>query len=340
MQPRDVRRRPQSARVRPAKDQPAQAGREFEPKADLAAPGTARHLPRSRRRRFAEVIEHLARCNVADHRGSGGENRRDRADPLGVFPRSGPQPDRSVELRELLSSPWRPKTDSRWTAAARAAASATDVATAPLFVHCCHCRWCQRETGTAFALNALIEADRVERAVGQPERVLTPSNSGQGQTIVRCPQCRIARMEPLRRRRDRVQLRARRHARRPRSIAAGHPYLHVVEAAVGVLAGGRAGRGRVLRSRCALARASLERRRVLLAALAATPETRRPPASLRLRRRRASAEPDGRYAGTNRADCIAQLYDSCTYAALARRMQRRARYNCIIYAIELSHAIQ
>jgi hypothetical protein len=26
----------------------------------------------------------------------------------------------------------------------------------PLFVHCCHCRWCQRETGTAFALNALI----------------------------------------------------------------------------------------------------------------------------------------------------------------------------------------
>ena len=31
----------------------------------------------------------------------------------------------------------------------------------PLFVHCCHCRWCQRETGTAFALNALIEAERV-----------------------------------------------------------------------------------------------------------------------------------------------------------------------------------
>jgi hypothetical protein len=30
----------------------------------------------------------------------------------------------------------------------------------PLFVHCCHCTWCQRETGTAFALNAMIEADR------------------------------------------------------------------------------------------------------------------------------------------------------------------------------------
>jgi Glutathione-dependent formaldehyde-activating enzyme len=25
----------------------------------------------------------------------------------------------------------------------------------------CHCRWCQRETGTAHALNALYEADRV-----------------------------------------------------------------------------------------------------------------------------------------------------------------------------------
>jgi hypothetical protein len=31
---------------------------------------------------------------------------------------------------------------------------------APLFVHCCHCRWCQRESGASFALNAMIEADR------------------------------------------------------------------------------------------------------------------------------------------------------------------------------------
>ena len=63
---------------------------------------------------------------------------------------------------------------------------------APLFVHCCHCRWCQRETGTAFALNALIETDRVAVLSDRPEPVLTPSNSGKGQTIVRCPQCRIA----------------------------------------------------------------------------------------------------------------------------------------------------
>lgn len=62
----------------------------------------------------------------------------------------------------------------------------------PLFVHCCHCRWCQRETGTAFALNAMIEADRIEPLAGEPEVVTTPSNSGKGQKIARCGQCRIA----------------------------------------------------------------------------------------------------------------------------------------------------
>jgi hypothetical protein len=62
----------------------------------------------------------------------------------------------------------------------------------PLFVHCCHCRWCQRETGASFALNALIEADRVVLLTGEPELVDTPSNSGKGQKFFRCPQCRIA----------------------------------------------------------------------------------------------------------------------------------------------------
>jgi len=62
----------------------------------------------------------------------------------------------------------------------------------PLFVHCCHCRWCQRETGTAFALNAMIEAERVQLLHGDPERVKTPSNSGKGQFISRCPTCRLA----------------------------------------------------------------------------------------------------------------------------------------------------
>ena len=62
----------------------------------------------------------------------------------------------------------------------------------PLFVHCCHCRWCQRETGTAFALNAMIESDRVALLHGEVEIVDTPSNSGKGQKIARCPTCRIA----------------------------------------------------------------------------------------------------------------------------------------------------
>jgi len=62
----------------------------------------------------------------------------------------------------------------------------------PMLVHCCHCRWCQRETGTAFALNALIESDRVTMLAGDPERVNTPSNSGKGQVIARCSTCRIA----------------------------------------------------------------------------------------------------------------------------------------------------
>lgn len=62
----------------------------------------------------------------------------------------------------------------------------------PLFVHCCHCRWCQRETGSAFVLNAMIEADRVALLSGRPEMVLTPSASGRGQKIWRCPSCRVA----------------------------------------------------------------------------------------------------------------------------------------------------
>ena len=62
----------------------------------------------------------------------------------------------------------------------------------PLFVHCCHCRWCQRESGASFALNAMIESDRVVLLAGEPELVLTPSDSGKGQKIARCPVCRIA----------------------------------------------------------------------------------------------------------------------------------------------------
>ena len=62
----------------------------------------------------------------------------------------------------------------------------------PLFVHCCHCSWCQRETGSAFALNAMIEADRVQMLQGEVEVIETPTQSGKGQRISRCPTCKIA----------------------------------------------------------------------------------------------------------------------------------------------------
>jgi hypothetical protein len=62
----------------------------------------------------------------------------------------------------------------------------------PLFVHCCHCRWCQRESGAAFALNAVIESVHVKELGGEPELVATPSASGAGQDIARCPKCRVA----------------------------------------------------------------------------------------------------------------------------------------------------
>ena len=62
----------------------------------------------------------------------------------------------------------------------------------PMVVHCCHCRSCQRESGTAFALNAVIEADRVELLGEAPERIETPSDSGKGQAVLRCPRCKVA----------------------------------------------------------------------------------------------------------------------------------------------------
>jgi hypothetical protein len=62
----------------------------------------------------------------------------------------------------------------------------------PMIVHACHCTWCQRETGTAHALNAIYEAERVEHLAAEPEVIVTPSASGRGQRIARCPICRIA----------------------------------------------------------------------------------------------------------------------------------------------------
>ena len=61
----------------------------------------------------------------------------------------------------------------------------------PLFVHCCHCLNCQRQTGSAFVINLLIETDRVELLAGDPQPVDVPRGSKK-QRIWRCPTCQIA----------------------------------------------------------------------------------------------------------------------------------------------------
>ena len=61
-----------------------------------------------------------------------------------------------------------------------------------MIVHCCHCSWCQRETGSAFVVNAVIERDRLEVTAGEPRYATNPSASGNGQEIARCPACLVA----------------------------------------------------------------------------------------------------------------------------------------------------
>jgi hypothetical protein len=62
----------------------------------------------------------------------------------------------------------------------------------PLFINCCHCLNCQRQTGSAFVINLLIEADRVEILAGAPQPVDVPREDGTAQRIFRCPSCQIA----------------------------------------------------------------------------------------------------------------------------------------------------
>ncbi len=62
----------------------------------------------------------------------------------------------------------------------------------PMFVHCCHCLDCQRQTGSAFAINALIETDRIEMLAGEPVPISMPTDSGRPHDIYRCPTCEIA----------------------------------------------------------------------------------------------------------------------------------------------------
>jgi hypothetical protein len=66
------------------------------------------------------------------------------------------------------------------------------LASEPMFIHCCHCLNCQRQTGSAFVINLLIEADRVEILAGTPQRVDAPRDDGSAQRIFRCPVCQVA----------------------------------------------------------------------------------------------------------------------------------------------------
>jgi hypothetical protein len=66
------------------------------------------------------------------------------------------------------------------------------LASEPLFIHCCHCLNCQRQTGSAFVINLLIEADRVELLAGDPRPVDVPRDDGSKQRIYRCPTCQVA----------------------------------------------------------------------------------------------------------------------------------------------------
>jgi hypothetical protein len=66
------------------------------------------------------------------------------------------------------------------------------LASEPLFVNCCHCLNCQRQTGGAFVINLLVETDRVEVLSGRPQPVDAPRDDGSTQRIFRCPSCQVA----------------------------------------------------------------------------------------------------------------------------------------------------
>jgi hypothetical protein len=61
-----------------------------------------------------------------------------------------------------------------------------------MFTQCCHCLSCQRQTGSAFVINMLIEADRVDVLAGEPQAVEVPRDDGSAQRIHRCPTCQVA----------------------------------------------------------------------------------------------------------------------------------------------------
>ena len=114
----------------------------------------------------------------------------------------------------------------------------------PLFVHCCHCLNCQRQTGSAFVINLLIETDRVELLAGDPVPVAVPRGTKK-QKIWRCPACQIAVFSQY----TTPKIRFVRGGTLddPASVGTRRSHLHPVEAALGDASGVRAGVQHVLR---------------------------------------------------------------------------------------------
>lgn len=65
------------------------------------------------------------------------------------------------------------------------------LSSAPMFVHCCHCLLCQRQTGSAFVINALIETSRIS-FTGELVAIAMPTESGRAHDVYRCPKCQVA----------------------------------------------------------------------------------------------------------------------------------------------------
>ncbi len=112
----------------------------------------------------------------------------------------------------------------------------------PLFIHCCHCLNCQRQTGSAFVINLLIETDRVELLAGDPQPVDVPRDDGSKQTSLALSDLPGGALQPVHA--SAGAIRSRRYARRPGGGRARRAHLHAVEAALGHAARvGSGGRG-------------------------------------------------------------------------------------------------
>ena len=99
--------------------------------------------------------------------------------------------------------------------------------TTPMFVHCCHCLDCQRQTGSAFVIYALIETARLQIEGAEPERFEMPTDSGRAHGIYSCQSCGIAVWSEYGG--LGTWVRARGNARRPAAPGARRAHLRAVE---------------------------------------------------------------------------------------------------------------